>query len=651
MHLRSRKNGSSTRDDKEHTGSNARRRSSSHFQHLFQRMITSATGRNRAPLRLPSQDKEENKQRRPELSLVSDGQRIQLPKMAQQKTGIDTTPLPEHASLDRLAKMSSEDTLRAQGQQTKASTTKKQDRHNHEPQLPFTASCDQLISFQLDHYNPKAREMLLTCTVCLDSLPLDNFPMVPITSVCLLEFHRATDKSFVCKSCINDSIDARLETSRPDDIRCPLCHQLMSHQEIKEWAEHETFEKYDRLFTLQALQQDGSFIRCWRPECEEGQFHDGDIEFPIAICQCGAMTCYRHSGLPWHEGLTCNEFEDPETAIRLLEELVNDLVLASRAVQTTLSKVQSQTTNEDTALQSKLDAARQLISERRAFLVSDSEQRTARAVAETTKPCPHCHAPVEKRGGCKHITCRCGYQFCYGCLTQWDLSHLATPCSDEHDHADVLRLRRPFVPPNPTPNPRPATQHARAFGAPRPLFIATGGAHNPRPIFGANPPINHNQRPHRIVNGRLNPSAPGATVQRPTIRPLLLSAGVQNREPHIFEDRFRLSDRPARTVATNAPVVNQQAAPTSVSSGSGTRGRLTEGQEQAILEAAQLLHNGATIQHDLGHQYRGLTSPPIRSGVGTAQIHPIRGTQLRNWARQFPQEGARMGPTLNEQIR
>jgi hypothetical protein len=37
-------------------------------------------------------------------------------------------------------------------------------------------------------------------------------------------------------------------------------------------------------------------------------------------------------------------------------------------------------------------------------------------MAQSTKPCPQCHAPVERAGGCNHIKClRCGDSFCWIC--------------------------------------------------------------------------------------------------------------------------------------------------------------------------------------------------------------------------------------------
>jgi len=38
---------------------------------------------------------------------------------------------------------------------------------------------------------------------------------------------------------------------------------------------------------------------------------------------------------------------------------------------------------------------------------------------ETVRRCPRCSVPIEKDGGCDHITCRCGYEFRWSTLELW----------------------------------------------------------------------------------------------------------------------------------------------------------------------------------------------------------------------------------------
>lgn len=53
-------------------------------------------------------------------------------------------------------------------------------------------------------------------------------------------------------------------------------------------------------------------------------------------------------------------------------------------------------------------------------------------VDSNTPTCPSCKAPVEKNGGCNHITCKCGYEWCYQCRGPYYKGHL-----EEHASARI----------------------------------------------------------------------------------------------------------------------------------------------------------------------------------------------------------------------
>lgn len=51
------------------------------------------------------------------------------------------------------------------------------------------------------------------------------------------------------------------------------------------------------------------------------------------------------------------------------------------------------------------------------------ESETVSWITVNTKPCPKCHKPVEKNGGCNHVCCICGQSFCWICAGATGLNH------------------------------------------------------------------------------------------------------------------------------------------------------------------------------------------------------------------------------------
>jgi len=74
--------------------------------------------------------------------------------------------------------------------------------------------------------------------------------------------------------------------------------------------------------------------------------------------------------------------------------------------------------------------------------VVQTEKKSTDWVRKETVPCPRCHTPIERNGGCNHMGCSiCKQQFCYQCGRRW---------KGHEDHYSCVRTR-------PVPNERVKT--------------------------------------------------------------------------------------------------------------------------------------------------------------------------------------------------
>eukprot|EP00930_Biecheleria_cincta_P096336 TRINITY_DN88203_c0_g1_i1.p1 TRINITY_DN88203_c0_g1~~TRINITY_DN88203_c0_g1_i1.p1 ORF type:complete len:863 (-),score=146.65 TRINITY_DN88203_c0_g1_i1:119-2707(-) len=78
---------------------------------------------------------------------------------------------------------------------------------------------------------------------------------------------------------------------------------------------------------------------------------------------------------------------------------------------------------------------------------ADPETSTSEHLLESmTRPCPRCFVPIEKLGGCQHMTCTnasCRHEFCWLCLRDWDNpDHDGLTCALER----LSRMSRRGVP-------------------------------------------------------------------------------------------------------------------------------------------------------------------------------------------------------------
>lgn len=107
------------------------------------------------------------------------------------------------------------------------------------------------------------------------------------------------------------------------------------------------FDRYSEAATRRALSAYDEFQWCLR--CGSGQLHCGN-DPRFVCCECGYEQCVHH-GLPWHSGVTCEDFDRRQS-----EEKLN-----------------------------------------------------LETISRTTKKCPGagCGVNIEKNEGCSHMTCKC----------------------------------------------------------------------------------------------------------------------------------------------------------------------------------------------------------------------------------------------------
>ena len=75
------------------------------------------------------------------------------------------------------------------------------------------------------------------CPICATDRPLRDFPYEAITAACKHE-------PKICLPCVRASISAQMETKTWDTLACPLCEELLKHEDMRLFALKDDFERY-----------------------------------------------------------------------------------------------------------------------------------------------------------------------------------------------------------------------------------------------------------------------------------------------------------------------------------------------------------------------------------------------------------------------
>ncbi|KAL1837924.1 hypothetical protein VTJ49DRAFT_3244 [Mycothermus thermophilus] len=199
-----------------------------------------------------------------------------------------------------------------------------------------------------------------TCGLCFETRRRADMVLWRVARGCA---HTA-DADACCRECMAQHLRITLDSAGWERLRCPMCNASMGWEDVRACAPREVFERFDGLLARAALGGMEDFHYCLGSGCRSGQVQDGE-ECPKFVCvACRHRHCIRHN-MPWHDGETCEEYDERNQERQRAEELSEE--------------------------------------------VAQME----------TMPCPGCNRPVAKDEGCNHIRCICGSEWCYHCGGLW----------------------------------------------------------------------------------------------------------------------------------------------------------------------------------------------------------------------------------------
>ena len=185
------------------------------------------------------------------------------------------------------------------------------------------------------------------CANCLDDVGTRDFPFEPTTEDCLHDLD-------ICSQCLNTWINTSLDNGNWKNITCLSadCGATLQYADVKRNSSSADMERYERFATRDALSEMPGFKWCLNRECDHGQIHDdgGGTEQILTCEACHFKRC-TVCDKEWHQDETCEQY-----AQRLA------------------------------AQPGEVDASEAW-------------------VANNSKICPGCKAPIQKNDGCDHMTC------------------------------------------------------------------------------------------------------------------------------------------------------------------------------------------------------------------------------------------------------
>eukprot|EP00262_Sarcandra_glabra_P001193 TRINITY_DN11212_c1_g1_i1.p1 TRINITY_DN11212_c1_g1~~TRINITY_DN11212_c1_g1_i1.p1 ORF type:complete len:355 (-),score=45.23 TRINITY_DN11212_c1_g1_i1:176-1240(-) len=177
-----------------------------------------------------------------------------------------------------------------------------------------------------------------------------------------------------CSDCISKHVAAKIQENIIT-VQCPdlKCGRVLEPEFCRSIIPVTVFERWENALCESMVLGSQKFY-CPFKDCSALLVNDGEEEVVQSECpSCRRLFCAR-CYVTWHSGIDCEEFQGLGGNERGRDDLM--------AIEL--------------------------------------------AVSKKWKRCPTCKFYVEKAEGCLHITCRCGFEFCYVCGLKWSDEHHAS---------------------------------------------------------------------------------------------------------------------------------------------------------------------------------------------------------------------------------
>lgn len=212
------------------------------------------------------------------------------------------------------------------------------------------------------------------CGICIVEYPMDEILVLTCGHRACVDcskwrrhaLQRVPVPSPMCGA-VKDHCIAGINSGKAVSLDCVTagCEEKLTFDDIRNALRStpEQFERYQGFLLESHLDHDPLMARCPKPRCQTPMLRRSETDHMCVCPKCNYSFCDKCE-VEWHSDSTCAQYQ--------------------------------QWKRENSAGDSLYEKWRQ----------------------RHTKACPGCSKPIQKNGGCNHMSCRCGKQFCWLCMVR-----------------------------------------------------------------------------------------------------------------------------------------------------------------------------------------------------------------------------------------